>query len=123
MTSESEVTAKEEAFAEWQMGEQIAMEDQQLYMMSVEGERTDEGEVSSDFKIGEKLVVENSVLVQLSLHALTRVCSFQTMRIRGSKGTRTLFVLINLGSTLEQQTGKTIRLCSGDNFFIKNYHN
>lgn len=43
--------------------------------------------------------MEDSVLPQLSLQALTRICSFQTMRIEGTKGTRNLLLLINSGSS------------------------
>lgn len=45
-------------------------------MKSVEDEGIDEGKVSVDTKNGEKVVAQNYVFHQLSLHALTGICSF-----------------------------------------------
>ena len=55
---------------------------------------TEMGEEGIDY-----VVTHDSMIPQLSFHAVNGTCSFQTMRIKGCVSTRTLFLLIDSGST------------------------
>lgn len=82
-----------------QTSDQMDGEDRQLCMLTVNGDNNVSSEASAEWSSGEQLVLKDSALPQLSLHALTGICSFSTMRIKGSKGTITLFLLIDSGSS------------------------
>lgn len=99
MTIKNMCTDEVGVFPEWQSEDQVDEEENQFCMLSVVGDSTKTKEVSAEWNLGEELIVEDSMSPQLSLHALIGICSFQTMRIRGSKGTRTLYLLINSGSS------------------------
>ena len=55
------------------------------------------------------LPVNDSVAPQLSLHAINDTCGFQTMRIRGHGGARTLFLLLDSGSTHNFMDNKVVK--------------
>lgn len=81
----------------------------QLFMIEVEGEEEDSLLVQED--LGEE--------PHISIHALTGIHSFSTMKVVGSVGNRQLQILIDLGSThnfnncqaLVQSTGGKASIC------------
>lgn len=99
----------------------------QLYMLTIEGDANEDLEVNEEWESGEKLMLENSETPQLSVNALTGIGSFQTMRIKGNYGTRTLFLLIDSGSThnfidsrIAKQMGCVLEPISGVRFSVTN---
>ena len=81
-------------------------------MLTIEGEENEETKLLGIVEMEEQQGMENLETSQLSLHALVGTYSYQTMRIRGNKGTKTLFLIIDtesshkfLGNRLAKQFG------------------
>lgn len=66
-------------------------------MLDVEGYDMDETDLSKD--VIKQMEVDEILLPQLSFHVINGSCSFQTMRMNVDVGTRTLFLVIDSGST------------------------
>lgn len=67
----------------------------QLYMLTIGNEDIEVDESVEEVQGNEQLFLEP----QLSIHAITSVYSYQTLRIRGYKGTKPLFLFIDSRST------------------------
>lgn len=71
----------------------------QLNMLTIVTEELEGFELDGELEVEEVTEGEDIVTPQLFVHALGSTCSHQTMRVRESKGTRTLFLLIDSGSS------------------------
>lgn len=68
-------------------------------MLTIVTEELEGFELDGELEVEEVTEGEDIVTPQLFVHALGSTCSHQTMRVRESKGTRTLFLLIDSGSS------------------------
>ena len=70
----------------------------QLYMITVQDNEA-EGEEILGYKDGDLLKIYLEDNPQLSLHALKSTYNFQTIKVRGYIGRKSLCIMIDLGST------------------------
>ena len=79
-------------------------------LVTVEANGEDQEIVTVGEEVQGLMEIDNSLSPQLSFHVISGTSSYQTTRVKGSVGTRIMFLLIDSGSTHNFLDAKMARL-------------